>query len=991
MSEPRDHTDAEGLSGQIELLDSTHFDSLEDRYRALAVLLESSAFEVAPADERATVLSDAGATLARLAEERDDREAWVAAVALLERAYADAPVEDSLHGMLAIEISNLLGKLYNLTKDPQIWRRGVAHAQQAGEVVPGDDWRAPLYALAQAVLLFWRAQTTRDVGDVEQAVGLLEGARSGVRPGSGVFNTASTYLARLRFERYGETSEPAYLEGAIRDASLVVAADRALPPERFQSLGILVEALSERFRVASGTLEELEVVVRIAHETVGLAESDGDRALALTSLGATLRQRFHLTRDRADLDQAIEAYKAAVEAAKTHRDAGTRALILDNYGNGLFERHELDSRPEDLEAAIAVSRSALALLPETSPDRARILKNLGISLHADYELSKDVGKLEAAIEALRAGSELQATNPQDQTRLLAILGVVLVQRAALGAARSDPSVPTVELLTEGLDAFDRADGLLHRPSALPVDYALGQQQVWSTFPGVHIGALLWRAALTEEDASAYLRRALEIGEGTKSRLLTEDLSREVPPPPEVPSNLQVEEQWLLAELTSLDASEFAPVRTAAGPQAVRRMERRQEIRRQLEDVWDRMLAVSSSAAGYVSIRRGASGAWLRALDTADADTEYIALFPAVDVHTMAAQGRQEGRVLTVFRMRPGDTAPTCRTTDPGQDPVPDAIRRFEPEVPGDGGIGLRAETWHTSLVPLLRSIRRERPEAQRVVISPPNEGRGLPWHIVLDRAGWSAGDGEPLPVVTLPTLAIVPPAHGADSDQTARWYQPADPARWFGIPDPEHIGASIRVTLHMPGGPSAGEPLVVGNPTGDLPGATDEAQKVAQFLEVAPLIGSEATVDRVRRALRAARVVHLAAHARFDSSSPLASPILLADGTLAVRDLIGEWSPAELVVLSACESGVGALVGGEVAGLAHALLRSGAHGVVASLWPVDDGSTATLMARFYGLLREGVEPAAALARAMQHTREQPDWGHPYFWSGFVLSQGGGAR
>jgi CHAT domain-containing protein len=138
--------------------------------------------------------------------------------------------------------------------------------------------------------------------------------------------------------------------------------------------------------------------------------------------------------------------------------------------------------------------------------------------------------------------------------------------------------------------------------------------------------------------------------------------------------------------------------------------------------------------------------------------------------------------------------------------------------------------------------------------------------------------------------------------------------------------------------------------------------------------------------------LHLAAHARFDPSSPLESPILLANGALSARDLIGEWSASKLIVLSACESGVGGtLIGGEIAGLAHALLRSGADIVVASLWPVDDDSTAQLMIRFYQLLAQGVEPAAALAWAMQRIREQPGREHPYHWSGFVLAQAGMER
>jgi CHAT domain-containing protein len=109
----------------------------------------------------------------------------------------------------------------------------------------------------------------------------------------------------------------------------------------------------------------------------------------------------------------------------------------------------------------------------------------------------------------------------------------------------------------------------------------------------------------------------------------------------------------------------------------------------------------------------------------------------------------------------------------------------------------------------------------------------------------------------------------------------------------------------------------------------------------------------------------------------------LADAWLTVKDLADAARGAQLVTLSACETGVnGITAGDEVVGLTRGLLAAGCSAVVASLWTVSDESTARLMATFYASLRTGAAPAVALRAAMLTIREQYD--HPYFWAPFVV-------
>jgi tetratricopeptide (TPR) repeat protein len=147
---------------------------------------------------------------------------------------------------------------------------------------------------------------------------------------------------------------------------------------------------------------------------------------------------------------------------------------------------------------------------------------------------------------------------------------------------------------------------------------------------------------------------------------------------------------------------------------------------------------------------------------------------------------------------------------------------------------------------------------------------------------------------------------------------------------------------------------------------------------------------------RPTRYVHFATHAVLDEDVPGRSGLLTSlaenrdsaeDGILQARDIARLHVPAELVTLSACQTGLGRVVDGEgVLGLALAFQQAGANGLVVSLWSVSDVSTATFMTAFYGGLGRGSSHARALraARAEMLRHSNPLLRHPYHWAGFVL-------
>jgi CHAT domain-containing protein len=144
------------------------------------------------------------------------------------------------------------------------------------------------------------------------------------------------------------------------------------------------------------------------------------------------------------------------------------------------------------------------------------------------------------------------------------------------------------------------------------------------------------------------------------------------------------------------------------------------------------------------------------------------------------------------------------------------------------------------------------------------------------------------------------------------------------------------------------------------------------------------------------RVVHFATHGVLDSRTPALSGIVLSlvdrqgkpvDGFLRLWDIYNLHLPADLVVLSACQTALGKEIKGEgLVGLTRGFMYAGAARVVASLWQVDDVATAELMSLFYqGVLKKKLPPATALRAAQVHMWKQKRWQEdPYFWGAFQL-------
>jgi CHAT domain-containing protein/tetratricopeptide (TPR) repeat protein len=142
------------------------------------------------------------------------------------------------------------------------------------------------------------------------------------------------------------------------------------------------------------------------------------------------------------------------------------------------------------------------------------------------------------------------------------------------------------------------------------------------------------------------------------------------------------------------------------------------------------------------------------------------------------------------------------------------------------------------------------------------------------------------------------------------------------------------------------------------------------------------------------RYLHFATHGYLDTERPELSALVLsqldvdgraADGFLRVNDIYNSRLSADLVVLSACQTGLGKEVRGEgLMGLTRAFMFAGVPRVIVSLWSVNDRATADLMADLYrNMLRDGKRPSEALRDAQLELRKHKEWQSPYYWAAFV--------
>jgi CHAT domain-containing protein len=245
---------------------------------------------------------------------------------------------------------------------------------------------------------------------------------------------------------------------------------------------------------------------------------------------------------------------------------------------------------------------------------------------------------------------------------------------------------------------------------------------------------------------------------------------------------------------------------------------------------------------------------------------------------------------------------------------------------------------------------------------------------------------------TLLSLRTSKPA-AARGDRVAAVF--ADPV--FGVDDPR---VKVSKAATSPTNTSSGARDGQNQRTlPRLPGTLLEGESIISVIpHSAGILATGFEANRSRLASdesRTYQILHFATHGVVDSQHPELSGIVLSlvnrkgepdAGFLQLHDICDLKLNSQLVVLSACDSGLGHDIRGEgLVGLTRGFLYAGSKSTIASLWKVDDDATAELMSHFYeALISRGMTPGAALRTAKEAMRKQPRWHQPYYWAGFIL-------
>lgn len=209
--------------------------------------------------------------------------------------------------------------------------------------------------------------------------------------------------------------------------------------------------------------------------------------------------------------------------------------------------------------------------------------------------------------------------------------------------------------------------------------------------------------------------------------------------------------------------------------------------------------------------------------------------------------------------------------------------------------------------------------------------------------------------------------------------------------------ASALPLLRARESPMRGTALVLGDPDAPgqtaLPGANEEARRVAAMLHTTARTESEASKELLYHLDGKVDIVHIAAHGLYDPVSPLFSTIFLAgsgtrSGRLTADEIQSEldlWG-VNLVVLAVCQSGVGRPSGGDDAvSLTQALLYAGSPAIVSALWNIDDKGTTPMIEKFYARFIAGSAAATALREAQLAMLRDSKYSDPHFWAPFLLT------
>jgi CHAT domain-containing protein/Tfp pilus assembly protein PilF len=292
---------------------------------------------------------------------------------------------------------------------------------------------------------------------------------------------------------------------------------------------------------------------------------------------------------------------------------------------------------------------------------------------------------------------------------------------------------------------------------------------------------------------------------------------------------------------------------------------------------------------------------------------------------------------------------------------------------------------------MLLGSAAERIANKRLLIVADGALQYLPFPVLTEPG---AGErGKPVPLIVKHEVVVAPSASVVAVLREAIAGRSPAPKTAFIVADPVFSTDDARVAQHRPGAEPRGQEFL------RLRFSRNEAESIVRLVPAGAALKAvdfDASRERVLATdLTQYRIVHFATHSLLDNQHPELSGVVLSlvdrggrpqNGFLRLYDIYNLRLASDLVVLSACQTALGEEIKGEgLIGLTRAFLYSGAPRVVATLWEVDDRTTAEMMKRFYeGMLARGERAAVALRSAQVEMWKSKGWEAPYYWGAFTL-------
>ena len=643
------------------------------------------------------------------------------------------------------------------------------------------------------------------------------------------------------------------------------------------------------------------------------------------------------------LDEALELLEGALAERRRHGTPREQATVLNSLGNVRWKRRE----PRAAESAY---RAALGLLTGSGLRRDQAVGRLGLARVLDSQRPAEALKLyRQALETFEATGDRRGAAA---CRLGMARALGESRRFAAALEESDHALAAVRDLRRELPGLTTGAA-----------YRSFRQEYFE----LQIDLLMRRAR--EEPKAGFEVLAFEAAERGRAEGLRDLLAASriaVPPAPASP--LAADRDRVRREVEALAADSGRPA-NGTGDRLSRLLLRLDDLEARL-DAERRIDETAPETLDLKAIQR----------QVLDDDTLLL---------TYALGERQSYLwLLSSTELAAYELAPRRRV----EELVRQALRRLQSPSRADQELARKplAELSNLLLAPVAGRLT-----TRRLLVVADGALHLLPFAALPDPS-W-AGDGPAPPLLAAHEVVSVPSASTVATLRRRLAHRPPAPGLLAVVADPvyTHDDPRLVAALGSAVGRSASAPAAFRR----LAGSAAEARAISALVRPDRCFLAEGwDADRQRilaGALTGYRIVHFATHGIVDRRHPEVSGLVLSlvdrngkpiRGFLRSYEVASLDLPADLVVLSACESGVGEELRGEgVVGLAHSFMRAGAARVVVSLWRVGDQATRELMVRFYeALLDQHLPPGAALRQAQLGLARDPRWSSPYDWAGFVL-------